>query len=77
MQEDRRQNESIEGTPKGDGTVADEDVKKITGTDSGVEGGQDRSTSTDGRAEEQQPTEGVGAQPDENDRQANVAKTSD
>ncbi len=76
MQEDRRQNESIEGTPKGDGTVADEDVKKITGSEPGVEGGQDRSTSTEGRAEEQAPTEGVGAQPDENDRQANIAGTS-
>jgi hypothetical protein len=76
MQEDRRHNESIEGTPKGDGTVADEDVKKITGNETSVEGGQDRSTSTEGR-EEQQPTEGVGAQPDQNDRQANVARTGD
>jgi hypothetical protein len=74
MQEDRRQNESIEGTPKGDGTVADEDVKKITGNDPGVEGGQDRST--EGR-EEQTPTEGVGAQPDQNDRQTNIASTGD
>ncbi len=77
MQDDRRQNESIEGTPKGDGTVSDEDVKKITGEEAGVEGGQDRSTSTAGRAQEQASTEGVGAQPDQNDRQANVAKTSD
>ncbi len=74
MQEDRRQNESIEGTPKGDGTVADEDVKKITGSESGVEGGQDRSTSTEGR-EETAGQEGVGAQPDENDRQSNIAST--
>lgn len=74
MQQDRRDNESIEGTPKGDGTVADEDVKKITGSDAGVEGGQDRST--EGR-EETTPTEGVGAQPDQNDRQANVARTGD
>ena len=76
MQEDRRHNESIEGTPKGDGTVADEDVKKITGTDAGVEGGQDHST--EGREAEQASTEGgVGAQPDQNDRQANVARTGD
>ena len=76
MQDDRRQNESIEGTPKGDGTVSDEDVKKISGNESSIEGGQDRSTSTEGRTEEQAPTEGVGAQPDQNDRQSNVAKTS-
>jgi hypothetical protein len=75
MQEDRRQNESIEGTPKGDGTVSDEDVKKISGNETGIEGGQDHSTSVQGR-EEQEPAEGVGAQPDETDRQANVAKTA-
>jgi hypothetical protein len=74
MQEDRRGNESIEGTPKGDGTVSDEDVKKITGSDAGVEGGQDHST--EGR-EDTAPTEGVGAQPDKNDRQTNVASTGD
>jgi len=75
MQDDRRQNESIEGTPKVDGQVADEDVKKITGNDTGVEGGQDRSTSTEGRTEETGGQEGVGTQPDENDRQANIAST--
>jgi len=74
MQEDRRDNESVEGTPKGDGTVADEDVKKITGNDTSVEGGQDHSI---GGREDAMPAEGVGAQPDQNDRQANVARTSD
>ena len=73
MQEERRDNDPIEGNPKSDGTVADEDVKKITGNEPGVEGGQDHST--EGR-EDQTPTEGVGAQPDQNDRQTNVAHTS-
>jgi hypothetical protein len=72
MPEDRRDNESIEGTPKGDGTVADEDLKKITGSEAGIEGGQDRST--EGR-EDKDGQEGVGAEPDQNDRQTNIAST--
>jgi len=73
MQEDRRDNESIEGTPKSDGTVADEDVKKITGSDTGIEGGQDHSTE---RREETGGQEGVDTPPDQNDRQTNIAHTS-
>ena len=73
MPEDRRDNESIEGTPKGSGTVSDEDVKKITGSEAGIEGGQDHSTEA---REETAGQEGVGAQPDQNDRQTNIAHTS-
>lgn len=69
--QDERRNESIEDLPKSDGTVADEDVKKISGNlNEGVEGGQDKSTED---REDQQPTDGVGAQLDQNDRQTNVA----
>lgn len=75
MEQDRRNNESVEDIPRGDGTVSDEDVKKVTGDDNaGVEGGQDHSTE---ERENEQPTEGVGAQPDQNDRQTNVAHTGD
>jgi hypothetical protein len=44
MEQERRNNESIEDIPRGDGTVSDEDVKKISGDlNQGVEGGQDHS----------------------------------
>jgi hypothetical protein len=74
--QDERRNESIEDLPKGDGTVSDEDVNAISGgeTQGGVEGGQDHSTET---REDQQPSEGVGAQPNENDRQTNISNISE
>ena len=59
--------------PHGDGTVSDEDVKKIDG-DSGKPTGQDHSTEN---RENMLPTSGIGAIQSSSDTTSDVARIAD